>query len=143
MRWFAACAVGIGMAGALATPVAAARPVASGSFVTGWEIGSPTASTCSLAIDYAWQYANGIDRATVRFQMKTPTATEWSDVGSLSSYDPRMRVPRTYSYTAGLTVPVSGTQHVFRALGQTYNHRDEVITGTEAISVTSAAMNCG
>ncbi|HET6817368.1 MAG TPA: hypothetical protein VFH66_09120 [Mycobacteriales bacterium] len=142
-RLLASTAAGAALVALLSTPAGAARPVPSGSFVGDWLSYNPDAATCSIAIEYAWQDANGIDRATVQFQMKTPTATEWTDVGALSSYDPRMRVPRTYSYTAGLSVAVTGVQHVFRAVGQAVNHRDLVIAGTQAISTTSPSWNCG
>jgi hypothetical protein len=143
IRWLAGTAAGVTLVGLLAAPASAARPIASAAFVGDWLAASPTPSTCSIAIEYSWRFASGIDRATVQFQMKAPSAGDWTDIGPASAYDPRIRVPRTYSYTAGLTVAVTGTSHVFRAVGLAYNHRDLVIEGTQTVSATSPTWNCG
>ena len=142
LRWLASSGAGIALVALLAAPASAAKPVTSGEFTGDWLNYSPDPSTCSIAIDYRWDNASGIDFASVQFQMKAPAATEWTNVGSASIYDPP-GIRRTYSQTFGVTVAVTGTAHVFRALGVAESHHDAVIAGTSATSPTSPTWNCG
>lgn len=144
VRILTAVAATVATGAVLVTPASAARPAAAGAFVGGPYVTQTVAGQCAIGIDYSWQNASGIERATVQFQMRTPDGTEWTDAGQPSTYDPEhWRVPRTYSYTAGLYVDITGTPHFFRAIGQTYNHKNLVIEGTSAVSTTSPAWNCG
>lgn len=143
VRILTAAAATVATGAFLVSPASAARPAASGAFAGGLYVNT-IAGQCAIGIEYGWQNASGIERASVQFQMKTPDSAEWTNVGQPALYDPEhWRVPRTYSYTAGLYVDVTGTPHLFRAIGQTYNHKNLVIDGTSAVSTTSPAWNCG